>query len=211
MAKGARHWRTDTTKAESGASPLTAAAAALEAEIARFDDLAATIRRMPLNSRKNLERAARTLQEASGYDETIGGRLRTLLEAVNTANERLRASAAIIGERSQAISDRNREYGEVIGRFVALGEEARQLNTIAQEIVAVGPGQVDGEQRERVGARCAELCDRMSRVADEAAGLARAADAKDMSDLAREADTLKQQIVAARNKLVLFRQSLATS
>jgi chromosome segregation ATPase len=204
MAKGARQMR-----AEGVASPLLDAAAALEAEIARFDDLAATIRRMPLNSRKNLERAARALQDASGYDESIGGRLRTLLDAINSASERLRASATIIAERGQAIGERNREYGEILGRFAALGEEAGRLNAIAHEVVAAHADQADDELRARIAARSDELHDRMSRALDDAADVARTAAAKDMSDLAREADTLKQQLAAARNKLASVRHSLA--
>src|SRR5262249_50890207 len=65
-ADQAEHRTTEGSPAPDEPASMAAAAAALEAEIDRFEALAATIRKMPLDSRKHLERAARTLQEAAG-------------------------------------------------------------------------------------------------------------------------------------------------
>jgi hypothetical protein len=208
MAKDARHGKAEGKAEDAGSSSLTAAAAALEADLERFDSLAATIKRMPLNSRKNLERAARALQEAAGYEEVIGGRLRALVEALNAASTRQKESAEIMTARGREIGARSAEYAEMSHRFVALGEEGKRLGVLALEVAAVVPGETEDQRIERVSVRLDDLIERMGRVVTGASELARAADAKDMGDLAREADTLKQQVAAARNKLNLLRQSL---
>src|SRR5690242_7476887 len=92
--------------------PISAAAAALEEELVAFEALAAALRKMPLASKKHLERAARTLHEAAGFEERIAVRLRALVEAINAANQRQQASAAAILERAQEIQARNAEYQE---------------------------------------------------------------------------------------------------
>jgi chromosome segregation ATPase len=210
MTKDARHGKANgqAEDAASSRGSLAAAAAALEADLERLDNLAANIRKMPLNSRKNVERAARALQEAAGYEEVLGGRLHGLVAALNAASERQRASLEIIAARGRDIGERNAVFGELFGRFTALGEEARQLTAVAQEIVAVVPGEEEAERSERVKGRLQELIERMGHVAAGAAELARDAEARDMSDLAREVDALKQQVAAARNKLGLLRQKI---
>jgi hypothetical protein len=47
---------------------------------------------------------------------------------------------------------------------------------------------------------------RMQQVADEAAAIAAAAGEKEMEDLARQADVLRQQVLAAKNKVALLRK-----
>jgi hypothetical protein len=44
----------------------------------------------------------------------------------------------------------------------------------------------------------------MQRVADDAADIGRVAAEQDMEDLARQAEVLRQQVIAARNKVALL-------
>jgi len=44
----------------------------------------------------------------------------------------------------------------------------------------------------------------MQRIADEAADIARVAQEKEMEDVARQAEVLRQQILSARNKVALL-------
>jgi hypothetical protein len=46
-------------------------------------------------------------------------------------------------------------------------------------------------------------------VADEAQGLATSANEADFSDIARQADSLRQQLLSARNKMSLLQKGLA--
>ena len=55
----------------------------------------------------------------------------------------------------------------------------------------------------------AELVERTGAVADEARRLAEAAREKDFSDIAQQADGLRQQLAAARNRLGMLQKSAA--
>jgi hypothetical protein len=174
---------------------LTDAATALEAELDRFGALAASLRKMPLTSQKNVERAARSLQEAVGYEERLGARLRGLLDALNAASQRQQESAASIVERGREIEARGAEYGEVLTSYAALGAEAQELVAITQEIAA-------GTSSERLD----ELVARMGGLVERGQEIARMAAEKEMTDVARAADALKQQIAGARNKVLLLQR-----
>jgi chromosome segregation ATPase len=177
---------------------LTAAAAALQAELDRFEALAASLRKMPLASKKNIERAARTLQEAIGYEERLTGCLRGLMEAITAASRRQQESAASIVERGREIEARDAEYREVLGAYAALGGEAQELTVLAQEIAAKPLEQGDD--------RLDELLGRMTHLGERVQEIARTAAAKEMDDVERVADTMKQQIAAARNRILLLRR-----
>jgi chromosome segregation ATPase len=193
------------SKPDKPGSPLAAAAAALEDELLAFESLAATLKKMPLGSKKHLERAARTLHEAAGFEERIALRLRGLVEAINAASQRQQASAAAIVARAQELEARNAEYGELFGRYAALGAEAQEITALAQDIVGPIREATSPEQIEPFGARLDELIVKMTALGDRAQDVARTAAAKEMTELARDADALKQQLAAARNKLLLLR------
>lgn len=185
---------------------IAAAAAALEEELAAFESIAALLRKMPLGTKKHIERAARTLQEAAGFEERIALKLRGLVEAINSANQRQQASAEIIVARAREIEARNAEYTELVGRYAALGGEAQEITTLAQEIVGPLREATAPEAIESVGERLDELLARMTALGERAQDIARTATAKEMTELARDADALKQQLAAARNKILLLRQ-----
>ena len=76
----------------------------------------------------------------------------------------------------------------LLQRMGGLGDAAREM----QDLLRAGPGKID------------EVITRMQQVAEEAADIARAATEGDMEDLARQADVLRQQVLAARNKVALL-------
>jgi hypothetical protein len=55
------------------------------------------------------------------------------------------------------------------------------------------------------------LQDRMTEVATEAEALSTAADQKEFHDIARQADSLRQQLLSARNKMGLLQKSFGGS
>jgi polyhydroxyalkanoate synthesis regulator phasin len=61
-----------------------------------------------------------------------------------------------------------------------------------QDLLREGPGKLD------------EVQQRMQKVADDAAEITRVAREQDMEDLERQADTLRQQVLSARNKVALL-------
>ena len=72
-----------------------------------------------------------------------------------------------------------------------------------------GLGRMAKEVQERLQSGSPEVADlqaRMQQVADDAAGIERDAREQEFEDLSRQAETLRQQILAARNKLGLLRK-----
>jgi hypothetical protein len=55
------------------------------------------------------------------------------------------------------------------------------------------------------------LQDRMAQVADDAKALAALANEKDFGDIGRQADSLRQQLLSARNKMGLLQKSFGTN
>ncbi|MFT3775060.1 MAG: hypothetical protein QM820_57665 [Minicystis sp.] len=207
MGKNDEQRKPDGETSSAETTSMAAAAAALEAELESFETLATTLRKMPLGSKKHLERAARSLQEAAGYEERLAVRLHALVGAINAASQRQQASAAAIVARAKEIEARNNEYTELFAQYATLGGEAQELTAIAQEIVGPVREMTSPEQIDQIGGRIDELLGRMASLGERAQEIARTATAQDMGELAKHADALKQQIAAARNKLSLLRQS----
>jgi hypothetical protein len=69
-----------------------------------------------------------------------------------------------------------------------------------QELTDQGPGAGD-EQDRRTSVLLADIEQRLNRLVEGAEGLANAASNEDMTELARQADALKQRINAVRGRL----------
>ena len=92
--------------------------------------------------------------------------------------------------------------------FEAIGKDAAALNASAQQLAARKrtPDEMvkDGE----LLAGLDELQERMTTVLAAAEQLAADARAADFEDLSRKIDSLRQQILAARNKIGLLKEAL---
>src|SRR5689334_21694829 len=93
MSKLTKPSGSDRAKLSSTESPLASSAVALEAELRRYFDLATVAQKVPLNSEKNLERAARSMREAMDSQERVGVQVRALFEAITHARESQEAMA----------------------------------------------------------------------------------------------------------------------
>ena len=171
-------------------SELAEAAFALDHELRRFEELAEQAARVKLNTEKNLERATDALTRAAESQDRIHAQVQKLVAAVATARQKQESDAAALVERAREIAGRRKEFAVQLQRMGALGTAAREM----QDLLRAGPDKID------------EVMTRMQQVADEAADIARAASEKDMEDLSRQADVLRQQVLAARNKVALLRK-----
>lgn len=191
-------------------SPFAAAAAALEAELERFEGIAASVARAPLTSQKAIEHAARLTRDASEAQGRYAQRLQALVAMVGTTGERQRAAANTINDRVAEIDARTAAHAALERRLGELGEEARGINSRAQGATAGGvvPGSPD-RLAELVGA-LEEIAERMDAAVARALEVARDATAADFVDVARQADALRQQLLATRNRVTLLRRGLSS-
>jgi chromosome segregation ATPase len=197
-------------------SPLLAAAEAFDAELERFAHLTEAARHGSLGSQKALERAAEALKEIADCEEQMQAQARGLMAALGAAREQQERQAALAAERAEEVRERTAVYAELLERFQALGAEAAELNVMGQSLSArksdAGGAAGAGAAKDPAFANgLRDLAQRMGEVADHALGLTTAARDADFEDVARQAESLRQQLLAARNKVQLLHGSLATN
>jgi len=190
-------------------SELAAAAAALDAEVKRFEELATVARKTPLNSEKNLERAAKALTEVAESDERLGAHVKALVDAITEIRDRQQAHAEEVHAVATQLQARTDDFQVLLKSFALLGEEAAKINALVQAIAATKRD--TAEATAQVAERLGEVQERMSLVADGAQALSKAATAKDFVDIARSADSLRQQLLGAKNKMGLLQKNLLPS
>lgn len=193
---------------DDGWTRLSEGALALESELRRFEELCLAARRTPLDSRKGIERAAKTTTEAASGQERVQAALMKLVSAINEARERHEANAAALQARGEEIKQRADELGALYERYSALGDEGRQINLLVQEVAESGRDASTPEKARAIVAAIEDIERRMTQLVDGAASLRKAAIEASIHDVAEQADSLRQQVAAARNKLGLLRKGL---
>ena len=179
---------------------LSAAATALETELRRYDELAAELRSGRLVSEKDLRRAAQALQALRASDARLGELVQALVAAIGTARDRQQAEAEAVQARADEIRKRSETLAALLARWEALGVGAADVNRLMQQ--SGGPDESNGgEKRATLGSNFGEVDERLGRLADDARDLVAASEAEQFGDLARRAESLRAQLLAARNKL----------
>jgi chromosome segregation ATPase len=169
-------------------SDLSEAAMALDHELRRFEDLAGQAAKIKLNTEKNLERATEALSRAAESQDRINTQVQKLVAAVSHARQKQESDAAALMARAQEIAARRAQFAQVLQRMGGLGQMAKEV----QELLREGNPKLD------------EVLARMQKVADDAADIGKSAQDQEMEDLARQAEVLRQQVLAARNKVGLL-------
>lgn len=188
---------------------LTEAAQALEREIDRFEELAATARRIPLDTRRGVERAAKATTEAAEGQHQVNATLGALAAAITAARERHEANALALQARGEEIRVRAEEVSALYERYSALGDEGKIVNQMVQDAAASQrTAATPAEVRALVG-EIEGIEARMTALVEVARALNLAATAASITDLADQTDALRQQVASARNKLGLLRKGLA--
>ena len=200
------------SKRDKPTSELVAAAEALEAQLTRFESLAEQFRKAPLNSEKSLERASKLLRDVAEQDQQLNASVSALVAAVTATRNRQQTQAESVNERAQELQARAEAFKTLLERYGALGQSAAELNQRMQEFAAQRSKSqgTAGENQELIGILEA-LDTRMGEVADEAQAVTGVAEEKDFTDIGRQADSLRQQLLSARNKLNLLKKGLASS
>jgi hypothetical protein len=189
-------------------SALTTSAAALDAELRRYVELSSAAVRMPLTSEKSLDRAARAVSDAAESGQRVLGHVQSLVQAITVARQAQESSGEALDAQVRAVAERRSELEILLARFAQLGEVAKTLNLTMQKIAeydtkAQSPSEA-AEMREAFTA----METGMATVAAHAQELATEATAKSFEELARQADSLRQQVLAAKNRLGLLQKSM---
>lgn len=177
-------------KTEKTISEIERAAQALEEEIVRLEGLAKSARKIPLNTDKNLVRAAAQLNETLAVPERVAHRLQAVATAMAHMQDRQQAALQGLSAFAIELQQRTQLFEQHMENFGALGKAAGEVSA---QLVAS-----DGEQSALLGAVA-----RLQEISDAARAVFDAARAADFPDIAREADVLKQRLASLRKRLVL--------
>ena len=131
-----------------------------------------------------------------------------LMAALGAARDAQQTQAEVVRVRALEIQARTEELARLMRGFEAIGKDAAALNASAQQLAARKrtPDEMvkDGE----LLAGLDELQERMTAVLTSGERLAADARGADFEDLSRKVDSLRQQILAARNKIGLLKEAL---
>jgi chromosome segregation ATPase len=188
-----------TSNSEVQPGNLGDAAEALEATLRRFEELTAGACKTPLNSEKNLARAARAINEAAASQERIASALGVLVKHINAAQARQQTTSERVFARAKEIQERTREFESLMKELIAVGEEAGAITSELQRLTENGDGEQNGKHS--LKPVLSEVQARMTQVAGRAQDVERRARDGGMHEVVRHADSLRQQIEAAREKL----------
>jgi hypothetical protein len=188
-------------------SPLVAAAAALDEELGALSDLADGTKHEPLDGDRSMSRATKALSASVEQQARIEQRLRGLVEEIDRARVKQQESTKALVDVAHEVERRAKSRDALLARFAALGESAGRVNSLAVEL---------GE-RKSAGAPDAEILERlagiqleMAAVVGEAEALVEAAKSASWPEIVRQADGIRQQMLAAKNKLALAQRTVAS-
>ncbi|HEX8819680.1 MAG TPA: hypothetical protein VF794_07160 [Archangium sp.] len=192
---------------QSESSELVTAAQSIEEELRKFEDLAEEVRTGALRSQKNLEKMGKLLTSVADCDERMVASMRTLLGVLNKWRDRQQTLAAEVNSRAQELQQRTQVYQELMVRFSELGQEAGGLSSQMQQVAGMTQ-QGQAASPEEIISSLQQVNEKMSQVADNAGKLASDAEAQDFLDVSRDAESLRQQLLSARNRANLLQQKL---
>jgi hypothetical protein len=189
-------------------SPLTAAAAALDSAVARYAELADQIARAPLTSEKAVERISRAVVDAVESEALVRAAVGALVAAVNGAREEQEKATEVINARGAAIAQKRAELEMLLARFKGIGEVAKALNEAMQKVAAYKPDPYDADGAKILMETLAKIEEGMGECATQADAVAKDALSKDLEDVARQADGLRQQLLSTKNRLALLQKQV---
>ncbi|MCP3065657.1 hypothetical protein LXT21_43510 [Myxococcus sp. K38C18041901] len=188
-------------------STLVTAARSLDEGLERFEALAQQLQDAPLQAEKHLEKASATLKALADMDEELRGRVAGLVGAISQVRDRQQTQAEAVQARALELQQRTEIFKDLLVRYGSLGQSAGELNVRMQEFAAQRQQAKTPEENAALATSFQSLQDRMGEVADEAQSLSQAAAERDFNDISRQAESLRQQLLSARNKLALLQKS----
>jgi hypothetical protein len=181
---------------------LSDAASKLESEIMRFEKLTTVALQTALDSEKQIEHVAETIDTAAASHAQFAEHMRALIEAVSAARDRQQASAEALNARGEEVGARRAEHRALAERFSALAAEAKDIRGAIQ--AAASPDSASVLQQ------VASATERLDGVIERARELGVESRTRGLVDLERQADAIRQQVLSARNKLHQLKESLAS-
>ena len=168
---------------------LVRAAEQLEDEVLRLEALSRSVRKIPLDSEKNITRAAEELKEALALPERLGSGLQALATAMEKMQARQQASLEPLSVHAHKIQERAELLGTYMHVFAELGNAAGATTALLK---------TEGGDRNAIVEQAQQ---ELGKIQERARTLGEDARGNDFPDVAREADALRQRVATLRKRL----------
>jgi hypothetical protein len=189
-------------------SELMAAATLFDEELGKFARLAENVCQETLDSQVNLQRAARAFQEIGDAEKRLGVAAQELVGALNTARKVQQTHTETIQARAQEIAQRTAVAAELLKRYGAIGQKAAELNALVLDLAGKKNGNSNTSHAELLPV-LGQVRARMAEVIEGARELALASRKANFEDIAREADSLHEQVAGADAKIASIERTLS--
>jgi hypothetical protein len=175
-------------------SPLVAAAAAFDEELAVYSRLGELFLKTPLNTLKHLERANQTLGELADCEQRLQNAGKALIEALSGARQKQEQLSQSVIDYAPTVQERNSKLRELMTAMGSLATDVSALNTVVTGKNGDSAAEAQEPDPADVSGKVLALSDR----ADQLAGNCRDAD---FVELAEQAHALHQRLKAIGTKL----------
>lgn len=182
--------------ANQDSSPLSAAAAAFDAELATYARLGKLFLETPLSSVKHLERANNTLAEIAGCEERLQRAGQQLVQALGGARQGQEELAKQIVGHVPALQERNKQLQDLMTELGAVAGEVGGLNDL------IAPKSENGEVKTPTQADALGVSQTVLALSTRAEQLANTARDAEFEELATQAHSLHQRLQAIGKKLM---------
>jgi hypothetical protein len=189
-------------------SELLAAAQAFDEELADFERLASAACRAPLDSQKGLQRVAHVFEDIGKAEKRLGRAAEVLVTELGLARKRQEDQAEAIRGRAAEIEERTAVATGLLERYGAIGAMAGELNASIQRL-SQQPRDDSSNGQSALLAALREAHTRMGEVIEKAQSLTTDARSSDFDDIARQVDSLRQQVAAAAEKVAGLERLIA--
>jgi len=189
-------------------SELLAAAQAFDEELADFARLANVACRAPLDSQKGLQRVAQVFEDIGKAEKRLGRAAEVLVTELGLARKRQEEQAEAIRGRAQEIEQRTAIATGLLERYGAIGAMAGELNAYIQRL-SQQPRDDSSNSQSSLLAALHEAHTRMGDVIEKAVALTADARSSEFDDIARQVDSLRQQVAAAAEKVAGLERLIA--
>jgi hypothetical protein len=177
---------------------LVDAVTRFEAALRRYEVLVDETEHLKLTSEKQVVRAHRALAECAEEEQRLVAHLTAFVDAMRAAQTRQETAMNARVRAVERLEEKIQTREVLLGRLAGLGEHARSVSTA---IAALFAGKGRELSQADITASLGEVEARTKPIVDEAEVLCRDAEAAEWLDIARDADSFKQQIGSARKKV----------
>lgn len=185
-------------------SPLLAAVRALSDDLERFEKLSGELSRLVINSDKTLQRAARGLLECSEHEAKLAESLRGFASAMQTMQATQQHCLEQTALATERVRQRQQQRAQLQERLQLLSQNAGDISNLAGAV----PESSDGASPDLLS-RLHAVADRLELVITEAGEVSQLAHDDDWTDVERDTQSLKQQLLAAKNRVRLSLSKLS--